>query len=126
MNQYTNTMQPKKEVHRTTRTNLFHNTAIMTGVLTLVTAATIAVYMSNRPVVAEENNLAVPYSNALEMQYARPWLEARNKPVVAYGNAVELQYARPWLEAQNKPVVEYSNALELQYARPWLEAQNKP
>jgi hypothetical protein len=47
-------------------------------------------------------------------------LENKNNPVVSFGNALELQYARPWLEAENKPAVTYSNALELQYARPWL------
>jgi hypothetical protein len=118
-------MHPKKEGHRTARNTLFHNTAVMTVILTLVAVAAIALYTANRPVVAAENNPAVPYSNALEMQYAQPWLEAQNRPVVTYGNALELQYAQPWLEAQNKPVVAYSNALEMQYAQPWLEAQNK-
>ncbi|HKY54525.1 MAG TPA: hypothetical protein VJM08_09475, partial [Anaerolineales bacterium] len=98
------TMHPEKEISRTTSNNLFSNIAIMTVILTLVAAAAIAVSIANRPVVAAENNLAVPYSNALEMQYARPWLEAQNKPFVEYGNALELQYARPWLEAQNRPV----------------------
>jgi hypothetical protein len=121
MNTYTNAMHPKKEGRRTTRNNLFHNTAIVTIILVLVTTVAIAVYITSRPAVATENDLAVPYSNALEMQYARPWLEAQNKPVAAYGNALELQYAQPWLEAQNKPVVAYSNAMELQYAQRWLD-----
>jgi hypothetical protein len=126
MNTYTKPMHPEKEVHRTGRNNLFPNITIMTVILTLVTAAAIAIYIANRPVAAAENSLAVPYSNALEMQYARPWLEAQNKLVVPFGNALEMQYARPWLEVQNKSIVEYSNALELQYPRPWLEVQNKP
>src|SRR5215216_2496061 len=95
MNTHTNAMHPQKKAHRTIRNNLFHNTAIMTIILALVTAAAIAVYTANRPVVAE-NSPAVLYSNALEMQYAQPWLEAQNKPVIAYGNALELQYAQPW------------------------------
>ena len=124
MNTYTNAVNPKEKIHRTARKGLFRNTAIMTIVLALVAVAVIAAYMANRPVVAE-NSPAVLYSNALEMQYARPWLEAQNKPAVEYSNALELQYARPWLEAQNKPVVVYSNALELQYAQPWLDAAQR-
>jgi hypothetical protein len=120
------TMHPEKEISRTTINTLFSNIAIMTVILTLVAAAAIAAYTSSRPVVAVENSLAVPYSNALEMQYAQPWLEAQNRSVVAYSNALELQYAQPWLAAQNKPLVAYSNTLELQYAQPWLQAQNRP
>ena len=112
MNTYTNPMHPEKEVHRTGRNNLFPNITILTVILTLVTAAAVAVYIANRPVAAAENSLAVPYSNALEMQYARPWLEVQNKSIVEYSNALELQYARPWLEAQNKPIVVTGNAQE--------------
>ena len=93
--------------------------------LALIAVATIPLYLANRSVVVAENNPSVPYSNALELQYARPWLEAQNKPAVEYSNALELQYARPWLEAQNKPVVVYGNALELQYAQPWLDAAQR-
>ena len=85
-----------------------------------------AVYIANRSAAAREDITAVPYSNALEMQYARPWLEAQNRPVVEYSNALELQYAQPWLDAQNKPVVRYGNALELQYAQPWLDKVEHP
>jgi hypothetical protein len=121
MNTYTNALHPKKEGHRTARISMFHNTAIVTIIVVLVTTVAVAAYIASRPAVAAEKGLAVPYSNALEMQYARPWLEPQNKPVAAYGNALELQYARPWLESQNKPVVVYGNALELQYAQPWLD-----
>jgi len=120
MNTYTNAMHPEKKAHRTARNPLFANIAILTVILTLV-----VVYIASRSTVAAENNLAVPYGNALEMQYARPWLEAQNKPGVTYGNALELQYARPWLEAQNKPVVTYGNALEYQYAQPWLDKADR-
>jgi len=126
MNTYTDTMQPKKEADRTTRTNLFQNPAIVTIILTLVAAIAVAVFITNRPVGAAKNNPAVPYSNALEMQYARPWLESQNKPVVTYGNALELQYARPWLDAENNPITTFGNALELKYAQPWLEVQKRP
>jgi cell division protein FtsL len=125
MNTHTNAIHPQKKAHRTIRKNLVHSTAIMTIMLALVTAAAIAVYTANRPVVAE-NSPAVLYSNALEMQYAQPWLEAQNKSVVAYSNALEMQYAQPWLEAQNKPVVAYGNALEMQYAQPWLDKAQLP
>lgn len=121
MNTYTNAIHPKEEGHRTARNNPLHNTALVAILLVLVTTVAIAAYIASRPAVAAEKGLAVPYSNALEMQYARPWLEPQNKPVAAYGNALELQYARPWLEVQNKPVVAYSDALELQYAQPWLD-----
>jgi hypothetical protein len=126
MNTYTNAVQPKTEGHQTARNHLFHNTAIVAIILVLVTMVAIAVYIASQPAVASENGLAVPYSNALEMQYARPWLEAQNKPVVPYSNALEMQYAQPWLEAQNKSMVAYGNALELQYAQPWLEKAKLP
>jgi hypothetical protein len=121
MNTYTDTIQPKKKADRTTPTNQFQNPVIVTIILTLVAAIAVAVFIVNRSVGAAKNNPAIPYSNALEMQYARPWLEAQNKPAVTYGNALEMQYAQPWLKAQNKPVVAYSNALEMQYAQPWLD-----
>jgi hypothetical protein len=127
MNTYTNAMHPKKEGHRTTRNNLFHNTAVVTIILVLVSTVAIAVYIRSQPAVAAENNLAVPYSNALEMQYARPWLEAQNKPVAAYSNALELQYAQPWLDkagrliavtgnAQKQVSLNCSSSMELLYA----------
>jgi hypothetical protein len=125
MNTYTNAVHPEETADRTAHKNSSNTTAIMTIALALVTLAVIATYTANQAVVSA-NDPTVPYSNALELQYARPWLEAQNKPAVGYSNALELQYAQPWLEAQNKPVSAYSNALELQYAQPWLEAQNKP
>ena len=126
MNTFTNAIRPKKEAHRTSGNHLFQNPAIATILLTLVAAIALAVFIANRSVGAVKNNPAVPYNNALEMQYAQPWLETQKKSVAQYGNALELQYAQPWLEAQNKPVVTYGNALELQYAQPWLNAENKP
>jgi len=126
MNTFTNAMHPKKETDRTARTNPFQNPVIVTILLTLVAAIAVAVFIANRPVGVAKNNPAVPYSNALEMQYARPWRESQNKPIVTYGNALELQYARPWLDAENRSIATYSNSMELQYAQPWLEAQNKP
>ena len=115
MNTYTNSMHPKKVVSQTTRNRLFQNTASMTVALALVVVAVTAIYLANLPVAAT-NSPSVTYSNALEMQYARPWLDAQNKPVVSFGNALELQYARPWIDAQNKPIVAFGDALELQYA----------
>ena len=112
MNTYTNAVQPKKEVHRTARNHLFHYTTLVAVILTLVTAAAIATSTSNRAAIAAENNMAVPYSNALEMQYAQPWLDAQNKSVVAYGNALELQYAQPWLDKVNLPIVVTGNTQE--------------
>jgi hypothetical protein len=126
MNTYTDTMKPKKEADRTTRTNLFQNPAIVTVILTLVATIAVAIFITNRSAGTAKNNPAIPYSNALEMQYARPWLESQNKPVVTFGNALELQYARPWLETHKTSVAQYGNALELQYARPWLDKAKQP
>src|SRR5829696_2426313 len=126
MNTYTNTMNPKKKVQPTPRSHLFPNTAMIAVILTLVTAVAVAIFIANRSAAAAEDQRAIPYSNSLEMQYARPWLESQNKSVAAYGNALELQYVQPWLDARNKPVVKYSNALEMQYAQPWLENKNNP
>jgi hypothetical protein len=123
MNMYTNARHPEGKAHRIPR---IPNIAILTALLTLVATIAVAVYIAIRPAVVTEGSRAVPYSNALEMQYARPWLEAQNKPVVIYGNALELQYAQPWLDAQNKPVVTYGNALEMQYAQPWLDKAERP
>ena len=124
MNTYTNSMHPKKVVAQPTRNRLFQNTAGLTVALVLIVVAVTAIYLANRPVAAT-NSPTVTYGNALEMQYAQPWLDAQNKSVVEYGNALEMQYAQPWLDAQNKSVVEYGNALELQYAQPWLDAQQQ-
>jgi hypothetical protein len=97
MNTYTNAVHPEEKADRTAHKNISHNAVIMTIVLALITVAAIAIYTANRSVIAA-NNPAVEYGNALEMQYARPWLEAQNKPVIEYGNALELQYAQPWLD----------------------------
>ena len=113
MNTFTNAMHPKKETDRTARTNQFQNPVIVTILLTLVAAIAVAVFIANRPVGAAKNNPAVPYSNALEMQYARPWRESQNKPIVTYGNALELQYARPWLDKAVVGIAVTGNAQDL-------------
>ena len=96
MNTYTNSMHPKKKAYRTAGNKLFHNSALTTVVLALVIFVALAVYIANRPTVVAQNDPALPYSNALEMQYAQPWLDTQNRPIVVYGNALELQYAQPW------------------------------
>lgn len=121
MNTYTNAMQPKKQARQPVRNPQFRNTAIIAIIVALVAAAALAISTLNRPAAASENHSVVQYSNALELQYARPWLEAQNKSEVVYSNALEMQYAQPWLDAQNKSQVTYSNALEMQYAQPWLD-----
>lgn len=122
MNTHTNSIHPKKAVPQTTRNRLFQNIAAMTVVLALVVVAAIVILIANRPVAAE-NNPSVTYGNALEMQYARPWLDAQNKPVVAYGNALELQYAQPWQlpivvtgDAREQISLNCHSSLELLYA----------
>jgi len=96
MNMYTNSMHPKKKAYRTAGNKLFHNSALTTVVLALVIFVALAVYIANRPTTVAQNHPALPYSNALEMQYAQPWLDTQNRPIVVYGNALELQYAQPW------------------------------
>ena len=112
MNTYTNAMHPKKGAHRTARNNLYHNMAIVTIILTLVTMTALAVYIANRPVGAAEKKPPVSYGNALEMQYAQPWLKAQNKPVVAYSNALEMQYAQPWLDKAESAITVTGNRQE--------------
>jgi len=70
----------------------------------------------------------VPYGNALEMQYARPWLNAQKYEAtpIPYSNALEMQYAWPWLEVQENETAtptRYNEALSWFYARPWLTPQ---
>jgi hypothetical protein len=60
---------------------------------------------------------AVVYGDALERQYAQPWID--KEAAVQYSDTLAMQYARPWLE---RPVV-YGNALELAYAQPWLKGE---
>lgn len=52
--------------------------------------------------------------------------ESASAQPVVYSNALEMQYAQPWLDKQKvevAPAVQYSHALEMQYAQPWLEKQ---
>lgn len=100
---------------------------LATLVVGLVLAVAIGFTRANESQAARpaDSGSALTYSNALEMMYARPYLEAQNKTSVQWGNALELQYARPYLEAQKKSVARSISLLELQYARPYLEAQNK-
>jgi hypothetical protein len=63
---------------------------------------------------------AVPYSDALAMQYAQPWLDKQAveaAPAVRYSNALEMQYAQPWLDAQKSDSgIQYGNGMALFYA----------
>ncbi len=63
---------------------------------------------------AEDLPMAVSHNNALEMQYAQPWIEGQSKVVPSFSNALEMQYAQPWLKAQKPPVCH--NRLDLFYA----------
>ena len=115
MNTYTNSMHPKKVVAQPTRNRLFQNTAGLTVALVLIVVAVTAIYLANRPVAAT-NSPTVTYGNALEMQYAQPWLDAQNKSAVEYGNALEMQYAQPWLDAQQQVLINCHSSLEMLYA----------
>ena len=111
MNTYTNSTHPEKKIDRTAGNELFHNSALMAIVLALVLFVAVAVYAASRTTAVRQNNPALPYSNALGMQYAQPWLAAQNKPVAPYSNALELQYAQPWLDAQKKLIVVTGNSM---------------
>ena len=98
---------------------------IVIGVVALTLAA--AIYL-NLPKASTNEAVgaiapSVPYSHALEMQYAQPWLNAMNRVTVTYGNAMAMQYAQPWLDAMKKTNVTCGNSMEMQYAKPWLDAQ---
>lgn len=101
MNTFTNVLHPKKKVDQTPRIT---SVAIIIAVLALITVAAIAVYLAHRPAVVVESNPSVLFSNALEMQYAQPWLDAQNKLGIAYSNALELQYAQPWLQKAKQSI----------------------
>ena len=115
MSTHTNTIRPENKIDHTTRNTLL---IIITVLLVLVAAIAITSVVTSQPVAGTSPEVA--YSNALEMQYAQPWLATENEAVV-YSNALEMQYAQSWIEDQNRLVTSFSNALELQYAQPWLE-----
>ena len=93
MNTYTNSMHPKKVVSQTTRNRLFQNAASMTVILVLVIVAVTAIYLANQPVTAS-NNAPVTYGNAMELQYARPWLDAQQQILLLNcHSSLEMLYA---------------------------------
>jgi len=95
MNTYTNVVHPKKKVDQTTR---IKSVTIIVVVLALIAVAAVTAYLTYQPVIVAKNTSPIPFSHALEMQYAQPWLDTQNTPVITYGNALELQYAQPWLQ----------------------------
>ena len=114
MNTFTNSMHPKKVASQASRNRPFQNMSGLIIVLALAIVAVTAINQANR-LVAAENSPAIAYSNALEMQYAQPWIDAQNKPAISFGNALELQYAQPWLDAQQSQLNCHSS-LEMMYA----------
>ena len=97
---------------------------------TLVALTAVAVMVAivltptdGNPFTGMEDTVVASYSNALEMQYAHPWIESQNNVAIPYSKALEMQYAQSWLNAQKLAAVRYGNALEMQYAQPWLDAQ---
>lgn len=96
------------------------------GVAMIIALVGLAASLGSSTSTITSGGTAVPYSNALEMQYAQPWLDAqKNTAPVPYSDALEMQYAQPWLDKQMREtaVNRYNNALEMQYAQPWLDAQ---
>ena len=114
----TNALPAKNKVRPVNRN---HYATIIMIALAMVAVTVIAISLTNQTVVSAETKPAVAYSNALEMQYAQPFIDAQSKPVVAFGNALEMQYAQPFIDANSKPAVEFSNALEMQYAQSWIQ-----
>jgi len=118
-----------RESDKTNRTHLSRDIALAVSGIVLVAVAAIAIFVTNQPanvgIPITGNDLARRYENNPELLFAQRWMESQalNKPVVKYGNAMEMQYAQPWILAANKPVVEYGNDMELLYAQPWLDAQ---
>ena len=100
MNTYKNALQSGHQAQQTNRKSLLRTIAIAAIASVLAIGASVAVYAGNRPASVAENE----YSSALEMQYARPWLEA-NKSVVLFSDALEMQYARPWLDKAQPSIV---------------------
>lgn len=100
---------------------IFHVARVL---LTGVILFTITTYLSKEGRTLEVNrDEVVVYGDALEMQYARPWIdrdEAAASPAVPFSDALAMQYAQPWRDAV--PVV-YGDALAMQYAQPWLKAE---
>jgi hypothetical protein len=76
----------------------------VTGVILIVALVIwLATLQAKSSDLASASNVTtVPYSSALEMQYAQPWLDKQSVeavPSAAYSEALALFYAQPWLEA---------------------------
>ena len=94
MSAHKNADHPGNKIDRTTSNNLL---AIITMLLVLITVAAITIVLTVQPTVITGSILDVPYSNAMEMLYAQPFINSQNNSVAAYGNALEMQYAQPWI-----------------------------
>lgn len=92
MSTHTNAVQPEKKIDRKTQLT------VILVLLVLITTIVMVVTVTNQPAVVLESRSPVAYSNALEMQYAQPWIDAQNKSAIAYSNALEMQYAQPWIQ----------------------------
>jgi hypothetical protein len=107
--------------------NLSIRALVITGIGLIIIAAVILAYIM--PVIESTSEASTTspalYTHALEMQYAKPWLDVQRSPatVLEYTNALELAYAQPWLDAHKTIKSSASNALEMQYAQPWLDKQ---
>jgi hypothetical protein len=97
-------------------------------ILGLSLAVTIAV---TRPIASGATDTSsaslVPYSNALAMHYAQPWLQPQKRTAaIPYSDALALHYAQPWLVTQKnetEATITYSNALAMLYAQPRMAAE---
>lgn len=73
-------------------------TIVVVIAIAVITIIAIGFYWSNLQSNTIKSTSSVSYGNALELQYAQPFIDAQNKPTVAYSNALEMQYAQPWIE----------------------------
>lgn len=80
-------------------------TVLLTILGVLVFSAFFQAWSESR-VEAKKASIAPVYDSTGAM------LEAQNRPVVAYSNALELQYAQPWLDKANLPFAVTGNTQE--------------
>ena len=130
-------MAQKDMVHNsdiTSRHSNHHNRNVLfvIGIAVIIGLAMMLVTLQpkNQSTAISSNVETIAYNNALEMQYAQPWLNAQSvkiAPAVQYTDALAMQYAQPWLDAQSidaTSAVKYTDSLAMQYAQPWLDAQS--
>ena len=82
-----------------------HNTRIVFIVAAILfvigfIAVLVGLQSRNISIATDNSSEAVAYTNALALQYARPYLEANKGVTIEFGDALAMQYAHPWLDKQ--------------------------